>query len=71
MENSMTALMTTRGGLVVGILTSALFMVTANAQGMVLIEKRRTEDRPHGLRRAGMRLRVRQRRRGPPVSSVR
>jgi hypothetical protein len=35
----MSALMTTRSGLVVGILTSAFFMGTANAQGMVLIEK--------------------------------
>lgn len=31
--------MTIRGGLVVGILTSVLFMGSANAQGMVLIEK--------------------------------
>jgi putative ABC transport system substrate-binding protein len=35
----MSALVTTRSGLVVGILTSAFFMGTANAQGMVLIEK--------------------------------
>ena len=39
MQNLVSALMTTRRGLVVGILTSALFIGTANAQGMVLIEK--------------------------------
>jgi hypothetical protein len=39
MENSMSALATIRGGLVIGVLIFAPFLGTANAQGKVAIEK--------------------------------